>query len=280
MGGQFADLCKVACEVQADIVACQEHNIDLSQPAAKSILLYDTVRREWTRARLSLGSSPIPYNTLYKPGGTLLAVRDHMTGRVIASDSDKWGRWTSVTLRGRKDSSITIVSAPYQVNPDSPCSGQNTAAAQQRSLMLTVQDPLTYPRAAFVRDLSEYLRMLRQRGDEILLLGDFNETLGGRQSPLTDALSELNLVQLMSSKHPSPLPASYTRGKSVWILDSRLIAYRCPCYAVDTRRSARVLPPTIDHVFSTLTRLYFSARPLPRCQTRHIVCCMPTTLSN
>ncbi len=37
-GGKFEDFCKTANEVQADVVGCQEHNLDTTQVAVKSIL--------------------------------------------------------------------------------------------------------------------------------------------------------------------------------------------------------------------------------------------------
>lgn len=70
-GGQFDDLCKVAKEAQADIVACQEHCLDTTQSVLRSIL-YDTIRQSWTRTRLTLGTTPTLFVNMYKPGGTML----------------------------------------------------------------------------------------------------------------------------------------------------------------------------------------------------------------
>ena len=43
-GGRFDELCKVTKEVQADIVCCQEHNLDTTQSNVRRIL-YDTTRQ-------------------------------------------------------------------------------------------------------------------------------------------------------------------------------------------------------------------------------------------
>ena len=37
-GGRFDDLCKVAKEVQADVVCCQEHNLDTTRSNVRSVL--------------------------------------------------------------------------------------------------------------------------------------------------------------------------------------------------------------------------------------------------
>ena len=49
-GGQFDELCRVASEVQADMIAYQQEiNIDTTQPVIRSIL-YETLRKAWTRS--------------------------------------------------------------------------------------------------------------------------------------------------------------------------------------------------------------------------------------
>ena len=37
-GGQFGTLCKITKEIQADVICCQEHNVDTSQPVVRSIM--------------------------------------------------------------------------------------------------------------------------------------------------------------------------------------------------------------------------------------------------
>ena len=64
---------------------------------------------------------------------------DHITGRVMLSSADKWGRWTSQTLQCQQGRKLTVVSA-YQVNPDIKKKGVVTAAIQQQSLLLESQD--------------------------------------------------------------------------------------------------------------------------------------------
>ena len=210
-GGQFDEFCKVTKEVQADIVACQEHCLDTTQPVVRSVL-FDTLRNSWTRSRLTLGTTPITYSNMYKPGGTLLVSMSHVTGRVISTYSDKWGRWTSQTFRCQQERKLTVISA-YQVVPDTPSPGKTTAAEQQRSLLLESQDPLREPRPAFVRDFQQYLQMCLSTNDDLLIMGDFNDTVGRDCNPLTTMMSELGLLNLMSVRHDVPPPPTYARGK-------------------------------------------------------------------
>lgn len=99
-----------------------------------------------------------------------------MTGRIIKQGHDKWGRWTSQTLRGAGSTSLTVISA-YQVVSDSPHTGLTTATAQQKSLLIQSNDPLT-PRQAFKRDLRSFIKVCMNQGGEVLLVGDFNEVFG------------------------------------------------------------------------------------------------------
>jgi exonuclease III len=210
-GGKFEDFCKTANEVQADVVGCQEHNLDTTQVAVKSIL-YDTAKRVWNRSKFHFGSTPIQFAKMYKPGGTLLASLNHTTGTVISHCADKWGRWTAQTFRGKHARRITIVNV-YQVVNDTPGSGIVTSATQQRSLLLEAEDRVTDPRAAFIRDLRMYLQGCVSHGDELLVMGDFNERIGVESNPTSAMLSEFGLVNLMLSRHQTPLPVTYARGR-------------------------------------------------------------------
>jgi hypothetical protein len=142
----------VVKEVQADILCCQEPNVNVTQPMVRNIL-YQTARHHWKRARLSVGSSPTPFVSMYKPGGTMVLSTGNITGRLTATEADKWGRWTSQTLRGHNDRKITIVSA-YQVVENDPEKGVILAAMQQQSLLQQSQDPLNDPRKAFQRPVT------------------------------------------------------------------------------------------------------------------------------
>ena len=210
-GGRFEELCQLTKEVQADVTCCQEHNLDTTQSQVRHIL-YDTTRHHWDRSRLSFSSSPIPAVNQYKPGGTMMMLVNHITGRVHSQSSDHFGRWVSYTLRGRGSRYFTIVSI-YQVVTDTPRRGLTTAASQQQSLLIQLQDPITAPRTAFKRDLWTYVHSLVKRGDEILIVGDFNEVFGSHVDGISKLAEDFNLVNLMPTRHSTPLPSTYARGR-------------------------------------------------------------------
>ena len=80
-GGQFDQFCTTHQEVQADISCGQEHKLDSTQPKVRSIL-FDTAKQHWDRSKLTLGTSPIPFSSHYKPGGTFILTTGSITGRV------------------------------------------------------------------------------------------------------------------------------------------------------------------------------------------------------
>ncbi|KAI2499205.1 hypothetical protein MHU86_15303 [Fragilaria crotonensis] len=135
-----------------------------------------------------------------------------ITGRFVSHSEDRWGRWISQTVRGTGSTYVTIVSA-YQVVTDNPYNGLTTAASQQRSLLLQTGDTEQRPRKAFKRDLSVFLTERISRGEEILLVGDFNEVFGSELDGMSQIAADLRLVNLMQVRHHQSPPATYSRGK-------------------------------------------------------------------
>jgi exonuclease III len=176
MGGQYDNYCRVLRAAQADIACGQEHNLDTTKSAVRSIL-HSTTQQHWQRNQITFASTPLKFENLYKPGGTFILSVGNITSRLSGRFQDKWGRWTSQTFRGRAGRSLTVISA-YQVVTDNPARGTTTTAAQQYSLLLSTQDKLKSPRAAFRRDLARFIKQCQSLGQEILLTGDFNECIG------------------------------------------------------------------------------------------------------
>ena len=137
-GGQFDTLCQAIKEAQADVFLGQEHNLDSTQYQVKSIL-HETSKQHWERYRLNIATTPISFNSMYKPGGTFMLATGNATGRIISQEQDKWGRWVSQTVQGAQGRQITIVSA-YQVVSDVARGGSTTATTQQYSLLVHEQD--------------------------------------------------------------------------------------------------------------------------------------------
>ena len=107
-GGQFKELCSIHQEVQADILCIQEHNLDTTQYDVRTTL-QQTAKKYWQRSRLTISSSPITFSSTWKPGGTAILSTGSITGRIIATGADEWGRWSYHTLQGQQRRQVTII---------------------------------------------------------------------------------------------------------------------------------------------------------------------------
>jgi hypothetical protein len=197
-------------EAQVDVFCGQEHNLDTTQTHVRSIL-FETANQHWKRNRLVMGTSPITFHTPYKPGGTLAITVGSLTGRVNTQVRDKWGRWVCQEYQGRATRKVVVISA-YQPVQNSSTTGNITVAAQQQSLILREGKTPSNPRAIFRKDLSLCIKQYYANEVAILLVGDFNETLGSDPDGMIQLVSDFGLVDLMASRHPNTPPATYSRG--------------------------------------------------------------------
>ncbi|KAI2505037.1 hypothetical protein MHU86_9393 [Fragilaria crotonensis] len=209
-GGKFDSVCRSLKEIQADVFCGQEHNVDTTQASVRKIM-FDTAHQHWERSRLVMGTSPIPFQTQFKPGGTMVMTVGSLTGRLCKQDRDKWGRWSSQVYQGQAGRTLAIISA-YQPIVKGGVVGKITVAAQHVSLLLNSEDEVTNPRVAFRRDLSKWLTDYQSRGYEILLIGDFNEPLGTDPDGMIKLAGDHQLMDVMAIRHSSAPPATYARG--------------------------------------------------------------------
>jgi exonuclease III len=210
-GGQFDLLCKIATELQVDVLCGQELNVDTSQSVVRSIL-YNSAKAYWKRFRLLTGSTNMQFATWYKPGGTMQLAVGHIAGRITSSYTDSMGRWVSQTFKGRNGVNLTLISA-YQVVTDSPRLGLTTASAQHRSVMIQMNHQECNLRKAFKSDLRKYLKDCLTRGDDILLTGDFNESIDEHYNGMSSIAAEFHLVDLMKTRSTTKPPSTYARGR-------------------------------------------------------------------
>jgi exonuclease III len=212
-GGQFKEICTIHQEVQADITCIQEHNLDTTQYKVTKIIR-ETAQKHCQRARTNIASSPVHFSGTWKPGGTAIMSTGSITGRITATGTDNWGRWSYQTFQGHNRLLVVTFITVYQVvEKFAPDKGQFTAAAQQRSLLLRQGDVITDPRQAFQRDLHRFLTQLQQHKHEILLLGDFNERLGDKPHETAHIAATFDLTDIFRIQHPHLLdPATYIRG--------------------------------------------------------------------
>jgi hypothetical protein len=90
-GGTFAEFCAEARRISVDHIGISEHKLDGHQSRVKKIC-HEAARCEFDHYCLVLGSSNIPAETSFKPGGTLSLTVGSMTARIKSFGSDPMGR--------------------------------------------------------------------------------------------------------------------------------------------------------------------------------------------
>ena len=209
-GGKFDTVCRALREIQADIFCAQEHNVDTTQVHLRTII-FDTAKQHFTRHRIVLGTTPLPFKTPYKPGGTLVLTTESLTGRICKQIRDKWGRWTGMEYMCQGGQKLVILSA-YQPIVKGGTAGKITVAAQHTSLLTAANDKTLNPRVAFRRDLTSCLAVYYQQQYRILLVGDFNEALGADSDGMVKIATRFELLDVMAVRCSSVPPATYARG--------------------------------------------------------------------
>jgi hypothetical protein len=79
---------------------------------------------------------------------------------------------------------------------------------------------MTNLRKQFCSDIVLTIQSLHQKGHIVILMGDFNEDLNICGNQVNTMLCDCGLVNVFTQVHGhnTPLPATYDRGKNVWIL--------------------------------------------------------------
>lgn len=228
-GGQFQELCKIHQEVQADILCIQEHNLDTTQYQVQQII-HQTTRKHWQRSRINIASSPMTFSGTWKPGGTAILSTGSITGRITATGTDTWGRWSYQTFQGQHQRQVTVITIYQVVDKFSQDKGTYTAYAQQRNLLIQQGETHIHPRQAFIRDLRQFIQQTKTQypgQHEILVLGDFNEQIGDTPQGIARLAAEFHLTDIYRMQHPHLQDiATYSRGhkRLDYALGSTIIA--------------------------------------------------------
>jgi exonuclease III len=199
-------------ETQVSIACLSECNIDTNNPKVNQIL-HKATRKIYNSSRIQSSTSPIPFTSFYKPGGTTTIITGDTTGRVISTESDNLGRWSSQKLVCHGGKFINIITA-YQVTQSNiNQAGPFTAFAQQWATLTTEDntDDNPAPRTSFYKDLTNYITLLQGKNEHIILAGDFNDT----NTPGTlffEFLTQSKLVDVITHTHGPTQHPTYDRG--------------------------------------------------------------------
>jgi hypothetical protein len=119
---------------------------------------------------------------------------------------------------------LTVIST-YQVCPKPTNAKGNTAWHQQRLALNLANRNLLHPRTAFVDDLIKSIKQFQQQNHDIILGGDFNETLDDTNLGLLKISTSCNLTDPWLLHHPGHAP-SKTQETGSKRIDSVFLSHR------------------------------------------------------
>ena len=189
-------------EIDISYLGLSEINLAAEKPQVKADLreaIQKCLGREAT-IQTATTKNKVKYN--YKPGGTAAICRSGIVGRIEPKGrgGDEWGRWTFTHLRRRNMKPLTIISA-YQVCRNPTNQDGNSAWSQQKAMLLE-KNRKEHPRKAFIKDLEKIIKECQGKGHDIIVGGDFNETIEEDNSGLMGLAAATDLVDPWSVKHP------------------------------------------------------------------------------
>ena len=165
---------------------------------------------------LIMAASNIKTLSTYKPGGTAILAVNDICSRITSHTRDRMGRWASLCLNLSGNRKMRIISAYQTCKNSNP--GSNTAASHQTAQIIkeatAIQSILRLqPRQAFIQDLQSFIQQVQQAGEDIVLVGDFNEEMDTNGSGMNQIATTCDLVDLFNLRTgTSTQPATYQRG--------------------------------------------------------------------
>jgi exonuclease III len=131
-GGDINQIIETIKELEIDVVGFSEINLDVSKYKVQKILS-QAFHSGFEAHQIASSTSTVPFASNYKPGGTLTSVFNHTTCRFNSKHSDPMGRWSTMSLTGKRGRIVHFVTV-YQV-VDKQVLGPYTAYQQQNTIL-------------------------------------------------------------------------------------------------------------------------------------------------
>ena len=159
--------------------------------------------------RIDMNNTPgFTKTSSYQPGGVAAGFHGRLCNRFSKTIKDQCGRWIAHEFVGRTHT-LKIYTV-YRVNPNSR-RGDITAWQQQKRFLQTQKNDAD-PRKQIIDDLIKSLERDRANGTNVILFGDFNEKLFGRENT-HNRLQNIGLVNLLQhGLQQDNLPRTHKTG--------------------------------------------------------------------
>jgi exonuclease III len=208
-GGDLASFLFTFDELNCDLVGLCKTKLDVSKYHVKKTVS-SAIKAKFKSAKHSAATSSIPFETDYKPGGTMTMCFSPCVTRFHSKFEDPLGRWCTLSLNGRNGLIVHFITV-YQV-VEKANGGPFTAYQQQRASLLLENRDL-FPQQAFLLDFNKYLLSLSPKDSQFVVMGDFNEVVGRKSTGFSKITTAFQLVDVLSHFHTLDNEVStYARG--------------------------------------------------------------------
>ena len=149
-------------------------------------------------------------NEAQQPGGVATILRDKGMERFAGMEKDPAGRWIAAKFYGKKG--FLKIYTVYRVCKMSG-SGDTTAWTQQQTYFKSKNILDVDPRKKVRKDLIAQLESDLKVGNDLILVGDFNEGINDEKRGIHTRMSEIGLINVFEEKMGADnLPRTYKRG--------------------------------------------------------------------
>ena len=198
--------------LDADIICFTEPNLDTSQPKIR-LDLHKTIQRHCPQSKILSTTSPLTFQSAFKPGGCLTIIRNSLHSRVNHQGYDELGRWQYVRIATKTEAMIYIITIYKPCKHTLKQAGPMTVFRQQWTILRGKGHNTPQPRKQFDDDLIKFLSQIQGEGHQIILVGDFNDHKNN--SRLFPRLYSLGLRDMINDRHTNlPTYRSYLRGSN------------------------------------------------------------------
>ena len=157
-------------------------------------------------------SSCVACGDSYKPGGTVTLYDGNWSGRLTKGvDPHKLGRWSYVTLFGRNDTFLTIITGYRCCRKQTIATAGMITTYMQQERILRQRRISSTPQKSFIDDMAKFIETKVKEGHEILLALDANEQWEDPDSEIREMALGLGLFDIAKERHSDGVPPTYVR---------------------------------------------------------------------
>lgn len=201
----FSDVVAAHFHYDIQIIGISEHHLPLANLGYKQ-RVQEAVQKGPHSGRMTYQLNSSQEQSTHADGrlmgGTGIIAANDMVGRLEpgGKGGDGMGRWSYMHLRRHRGAPLTVISV-YQVCI-SPTNSLGQTAWHQQRRALDMRGDTSHPRLAFMNDLEAFIQRLQAKKHDIIVGGDWNDSLSAPNSRLLKLCTTLDLVDPWLTFYP------------------------------------------------------------------------------